>query len=187
MTGKKAYEASEEEQELFLQEVKDARKIDRDVLGMLFDRDVMPVLPDERKEWEKFVRALMKGTLKDFDISLGTEYVEGRKRGVGPTVMDRLRKGEIAVEGSVDLHGLNRREARQKVASFIAESRSAGRRCVLIVHGRGKRSREGIPVLKLSLVSWLEAASGIGRHILAFVTARPCDGGPGAVYVLLDR
>jgi DNA-nicking Smr family endonuclease len=186
MTGKKPYEASEEEKELFLQEVKDARRIDRDVLGLLFDRDRRPLLPDERKEWERFIRAFMKGSLKDFDVSLGTEYVEGRKRGVGPSVMTRLRRGEFAVEGSMDLHGLGRREAKQKVAEFVAGSRAGGRRCVLIIHGRGKRSREGIPVLKPSLVSWLEAASGIGRHILAFATARPCDGGPGAVYVLLD-
>lgn len=177
---------TEEERDLFLKEVEGARKIEREVVGRLFFSGRRPPLPDERREWERFVRDLMKGSWRHFDITLSTEYVEGRRKSVGPVLMDRLRRGEIAVEAAVDLHGLGRRDARLKVKEFMAESRKRGRRCVLIVHGRGKRSRDGIPVLKRSLVSWMEAASGIGRHVLAFATARACDGGTGAVYVLLE-
>jgi DNA-nicking Smr family endonuclease len=182
----KPAETEEEEKDLFLKEVEGARKIERDVVGQLFFSDRKPLLPDERREWERFVRGLMKGSWSSFDITLSTEYVEGRRKGVGPGLMDRLRRGEIAVEAAVDLHGLGRRDARIKVREFMAESRKLGRRCVLIVHGRGKRSRDGIPVLKQGLVSWMQAASGIGRHVLAFATARACDGGTGAVYVLLE-
>jgi DNA-nicking Smr family endonuclease len=57
---------------------------------------------------------------------------------------------------------------------------------VLIIHGRGHNSREGIPVLKERLQVWLTRGR-IGRHVLAFATARPQDGGAGAVYVLLRR
>ena len=176
----------EEEKDLFLKEVEGARKIEREVVGQLFFSDRKPLLPDERREWERFVRGLMKGSWRLFDITLSTEYVEGRRKGVGPSIMDKLRKGEIAVEAAVDLHGLGRRDARSRVREFINESRKLGRRCVLIVHGRGKRSRDGIPVLKQGLVSWMQAESGIGRHVLAFATARACDGGTGAVYVLLE-
>lgn len=187
MTKKPAYEASEEEKNLFLEEVQGARRIRREYAGLLYLNDKKPLLPNEKKEWEKFIRRLMNGSLKDFDIALSTEYVEGKRRYVDAGTMNKLRKGELAVEAAVDLHGLNRREARQKVKEFITSSKKKGKRCILIIHGRGKRSKGGIPILKLNLISWMEASSGIGRHVMAFATARFCDGGPGAVYVLLER
>jgi DNA-nicking Smr family endonuclease len=55
---------------------------------------------------------------------------------------------------------------------------------VLIVHGRGLGSKDNIPVLKEKLQAWLTRGA-IGRHVLAFTSARPWDGGTGAVYVLL--
>ncbi|HZY03963.1 MAG TPA: Smr/MutS family protein, partial [Anaeromyxobacteraceae bacterium] len=59
-------------------------------------------------------------------------------------------------------------------------------RCVLLVHGRGLHSEKQVPVLKEALRGWL-ATARFGRHVLAFATARPQDGGAGAVYVLLRR
>ena len=180
------HEASQEERDLFLQEVSGAVRIERSSAGPVPERDRKPLLPDEEGEWRSFARRLMKSSFQDFDITLSTEYVEGKRKGVTTAMMERLRRGELAVEASLDLHGMDRKVARQRVRAFVLASLKRGHRCVLIVHGRGKRSREGIPVLKNNLVAWMEAASGIGRHILAFVTARPCDGGPGAVYVLLS-
>jgi DNA-nicking Smr family endonuclease len=57
---------------------------------------------------------------------------------------------------------------------------------VLLVHGRGSHSKDQVPVLKEALRTWL-ATARFGRHVLAFATARPQDGGAGAVYVLLRR
>ena len=62
----------------------------------------------------------------------------------------------------------------------------AGWRCVLIVHGRGLHSKDQVPVLKAQLKTWLNQKR-IGQMVLAFATARPQDGGAGAVYVLLRR
>ena len=62
----------------------------------------------------------------------------------------------------------------------------AGHRCVLLVHGRGLHSKDNIPILKQAVRSWLERGQ-IARAVLAFASARPCDGGVGAVYVLLRR
>ena len=62
----------------------------------------------------------------------------------------------------------------------------SGKRCVLIVHGRGLNSPDQIPVLKESLRVWL-GQKRTGKTVLAFATARPQDGGAGAVYVLLRR
>ena len=77
-------------------------------------------------------------------------------------------------------------EAKGAVDRFLTESRRAHKRCVLIVHGRGLNSKDQIPVLKESIRVWLSQKS-IGKTVLAFATARPQDGGAGAVYVLLRR
>ena len=69
---------------------------------------------------------------------------------------------------------------------LLRQARAAGKRCVLIVHGRGLHSRDQLPVLKEALRGWL-ATHRLARHVLAFATARPADGGGGAVYVLLRR
>jgi DNA-nicking Smr family endonuclease len=101
-------------------------------------------------------------------------------------VLRKLRKGEIAVQGHVDLHGLTRAEARTALERFLLAARQGGKRCVLVVHGRGLHSKDQIPVLKTSVQLWLTRGR-IARWVLAFATARPHDGGAGAVYVLLRR
>jgi DNA-nicking Smr family endonuclease len=121
-----------------------------------------------------------------FDIGDTGEFVCGLGPGVDRRLLRRLRRGDYAVQGHLDLHGLRSEEARHRVCEFVSQSRSAGRRCVLIVHGRGLRSKDHIPVIKEKLVRWL-ASGRVGRHVLAFATARPHDGGAGAVYVLLRR
>jgi DNA-nicking Smr family endonuclease len=77
-------------------------------------------------------------------------------------------------------------EARPAVEAFLTHAYQDGKRCVLIIHGRGHNSKDQIPVLKSRLASWL-ARGQRARLILAFVSARPCDGGAGALYVLLRR
>jgi DNA-nicking Smr family endonuclease len=121
-----------------------------------------------------------------FDISATDEYIEGLGTGIDKRLLRKLRAGDYAVQAHLDLHGFTSEEARVEVAGFLTRARSDGRRCVLIVHGRGHNSKEGIPVLKERLKVWLTRGK-IGRGVLAFCTARPADGGAGAVYVLLRR
>jgi DNA-nicking Smr family endonuclease len=121
-----------------------------------------------------------------FDITDTREYVEGVIVGLDPRVIRRLRRGDFAWQAHLDLHGLTAAEAREVVDRFMVESFRAGRRCILIVHGRGLNSKDQTPVLKERLKSWL-AHGRIAKVVLAFATARPCDGGAGALYVLLRR
>jgi len=121
-----------------------------------------------------------------FDIADTDEYIEGLAPGIDRRLLKKLRKGDYALQGHVDLHGLSSDEAHAEVERFLDGARDAGKRCVLIVHGRGLNSKEGIPVLKERLKVWLTRGR-IGRGVLAFTTARPADGGAGAVYVLLRR
>jgi len=110
------------------------------------------------------------------------EYVEWINRDYRGTVIGKLHEGKFSVQDYLDLHGLCVEEAENAVGHFLKESRIKGLRCVKIIHGRGLRSPKG-PVLKDAVIKWLS-----GRHrknIIAFVTARQCDGGLGALYVLL--
>ena len=131
------------------------------------------------------LEALVSGEAP-FDLSDSDEFIVGRVSGLDPAIVRRLRKGEYAVQGHVDLHGMTRDEAKLAVDRFLRESRNQGKRCVLLVHGRGTHSRDQVPVLKEALKVWL-ATQRFGRHVLAFATARPVDGGAGAIYVLLRR
>jgi DNA-nicking Smr family endonuclease len=129
--------------------------------------------------------ALCEGTAR-FDIADTDEYIEGLAEGVDRRLLRRLRAGEMAVQAHLDLHGLTQNRAKEKLARFVGESRRRGHRCVLVVHGRGLHSKDQIPILKQAVRSWLERGQ-IARAVLAFASARPCDGGAGAVYVLLRR
>ena len=131
------------------------------------------------------LRALISGDAP-FDISDSDEFIEGRVSGLDQSIVAKLRSGEFAVQGHLDLHGLTRDEARGAVEDFLRRSRQAGKRCVLLVHGRGTHSKDQLPVLKDALRAWL-STHRFGRQVLAFATARPADGGAGAIYVLLRR
>ena len=130
-------------------------------------------------------QALVVGAPR-FEASPGQALLEGAVQGLDPGLVRRLRRGDYAVERTLDLHGLAREEARGAVERFLRESRLVGTRCVLLVHGRGRHSSDQLPVLKEALHGWL-AEGRFGRQVLAFSSARPADGGAGALYVLLRR
>jgi DNA-nicking Smr family endonuclease len=143
----------------------------------------LPLDPDLETYDE--LRALVDGAAP-FDLADADEFIEGTTRGLDPRVVRRLRKGELSVQGHIDLHGLSREQARPLLESFLSGARAAGKRCVLVVHGRGLHSKDQMPVLKEALKRWM-ATARFAQHILAFATARPHDGGAGAVYVLLRK
>ena len=121
-----------------------------------------------------------------FDVADTREYVEGAIVGLDPRLVRRLRRGDFAWQDHLDLHGMTAEAARAVVDRFLVDAVRAGLRCVLIVHGRGLNSKDQTPVLKERLKVWL-ARGRPARVVLAFTTARPCDGGAGALYVLLRR
>ena len=121
-----------------------------------------------------------------FDICDSDEYVEGLAPGIDKRLLRRLKRGDFSVQAHLDLHGMVKDEARTAVKEFVRASRLVGRRCVIIVHGRGLRSPGREPVLKNALVKWLSRGN-LGKQVLAFASTLPHDGGGGAVYVLLRR
>jgi DNA-nicking Smr family endonuclease len=141
--------------------------------------------PDDKREGMARLHDLVKGFI-ELDITFTDEYIEGSVRGISRKLMKTLKKGEVPVQDHIDLHGLTRKEAEIRVKDFLLQSSRRGLRCVLIVHGRGLNSQDSLAVLKANLPAWL--TSGPAKKIvLAFATARPYDGGAGAVYVLLRK
>lgn len=97
----------------------------------------------------------------------------------------RFRRGQLAVEARLDLHGMTQAEAHRALDAFLAGQQAAGRRCVIVVTGKGV-AREGGGVLRAAVPRWLNEAPNRDR-VLAFAYARQKDGGAGALYVLLKR
>lgn len=116
------------------------------------------------------------GTLLDVD-----ENLSFRRPGIGVDVTRKLRRGDWSIQRQIDLHGLRRDEAREKLSFFIREAFKQGIRCVRVVHGKGLGSPGKAPVLKSRVHSWLVQKN----EVLAFVQAKPADGGGGALVVLL--
>lgn len=109
------------------------------------------------------------------------EQLSFRRPGVRDGQMRRLRRGLVRIEDELDLHGLTQLRAHHLFGGFLDSSRERGLLCVRIIHGKGTRSGARGPVLKAAVDAWLR-----GRHdVVAFTSARPGDGGSGAVYVLL--
>ena len=101
-----------------------------------------------------------------------------------PAVIRRLHEGRFAVQDLLDLHGYTVEEADARIAVFMKDSLLRNLRCIRIIHGRGLKSTHG-PVLKGALLGCL--AGRYRKNVIAFVTARQCDGGLGALYVLLKQ
>ncbi len=98
----------------------------------------------------------------------------------------RLRRGQLPLEGRIDLHGHTRAEAHAALVDFVTGARSDGRRCLLVITGKGTGDRGSEGVLKSSVPNWLNEAP-LREQVLAFAHAQPRHGGQGALYVLLRR
>lgn len=101
--------------------------------------------------------------------------------GLAISVLRDLRRGRWVVQDEIDLHGLNRDEARQMLATFLLDSLHQGKRCLRVVHGKGLRSPQKTSILRQLVRGWLMQRN----EVLAYCQAKPQDGGEGALLVLL--
>lgn len=130
--------------------------------------------------------SVMQEALSDeFDVEtlLHTDdLLSYRLPGLGSDVVRKLREGRWSIQRQIDLHGLRTDEAREALGLFVRESHQLGLRCVRVVHGKGLGSPGRAPVLKGRVLRWLVQKS----EVMAFVQARPAEGGAGALVVLLQ-
>lgn len=141
--------------------------------------------PQARQRQRDEAQVLHEAMSDEFDVStlLQTdEDLSFARPGLGPDVPVKLRRGHWAVQAQIDLHGLRTEQAREALGGFLRQAQRAGLRCVRVVHGKGLGSPGRVPVLKTKVQRWLVQRA----EVLAFVQARPLDGGAGALVVLLQ-
>ena len=163
---------------------------------------VKPIVRDNCREKNPSIRAPIEfrgdsdaeiiGKLSDlieggdgFVVADTPEYIEGTGYEAHPAITKRLHQGEFAVEAHIDLHGFTVIDAKEAFEEFMSEAVRRGRRVVLIIHGRGLCSPKG-PVIKEKVEQWLTRGNW-RKWLLAYASARACEGGTGATYVLLRR
>jgi DNA-nicking Smr family endonuclease len=141
-------------------------------------------MPSEEEETIELLKKLVRdGT--GFVVSDTAEYMEGVGFGVHPEIAKRLHNGEYSVQAHLDLHGFNVMESKDLFDDFLKCAIQTRKQTVLIVHGRGLSSPDG-PILKKKVHEWIVKGKW-RKWILAFTSARLCDGGTGATYVMLRR
>lgn len=146
-----------------------------------------PLEIQPQNDEEQALRALEEFLRRgDVEVQQTPEYIEAAIHPHGRLYLDDLRSGRFSVQAWLDLHGMNQQEARFALDEFIMASVRASWSCVRVIHGRGRHSHKKQPILKDAIQRWL-CSRRLGRHVLAYTSARLCDGGGGAVYILLRR
>lgn len=131
-------------------------------------------IPQEKKEY--YLSDVIKDTV------LSHTLLSYAQSGLPNQRFKALKNGQIPWKGRLDLHGLKSENARDALCQYIENQAEQGKRCLLIIHGKG--GYEGAPPIIKNLVNrWLPQLD----DVLAFHSALPKDGGTGAVYVLLKR
>lgn len=145
-------------------------------------RSPPPPVPKQRLREDEQVLADSLAQAPPVEVGLETgEELVFLRPGLPRQLLRKLKRGEWAVQDELDLHGLRSDDAQALVSEFLSRALRQGRRCVRVIHGKGMRSVSGEPVLKRKVGNWLARRD----DVLAFVQARPEDGGSGAVLVLL--
>lgn len=175
---KRPVEPSKDDLNLFRNAVEGARPLPQKRVPPW--RDYIPPRPVKREEDEaSVIDEMVSDEWLPEEMETGEELHFARD-GLQHSVLKKLRRGQYALGAELDLHGLTVVEARQALSQFI---QSSEQRCVRIIHGKGNGSFRQQPILKSKVNLWLRQWD----RVLAFSSARPCDGGTGAVYVLLKR
>ena len=144
--------------------------------------DTQPLPRSTEADERQVLNDMLSDYFEPAELETGEELYHCRP-GIQRSVLRKLRRGGFRVSAMLDLHGMNVAAARQSLISFLRSARREHMTCVHIIHGKGKRSSNKGPVIKTKVNSWLRQRD----EVLAFCSARPIDGGTGAIYVLLKR
>jgi len=135
---------------------------------------------DSKKQLEESLQ-----DYQNLNVTNLPEYMEGYADGINPLTMEKLKNGEFSIEKTLDLHGYSIDNAEKIFSQFLKEAICSGFHCIKVIHGRGLKSK-GKPLLKERLKTWIVKAMH-RKWIIAFSSAKMCDGGPGATCILLKH
>ncbi len=179
---RRKHETSEEDRQLFRESVKGAKPLRAKKKAAVRKPKPLPRARFADAERRAVLEESLRLDLQDDGVFSG-EDLWYAKAGVQHALMRKLRRGQYSSRAELDLHGMRSEDARVAVAEFLLEAADHGWRCVRIIHGKGLGSGPKGPVIKQKLGGWLRQR----KEVLAFCSARPADGGTGALYVLLGK
>ena len=166
---------------LFRRAMSDVKRLKHDTVAHESPRPA-PVPKQFLADEARVPRDSLSDQFDPAEMETGEELVFVRA-GLQKTVLRKLRRGQYSIGDELDLHGHTQEAARAALSRFLHDAVARQLRCVRIIHGKGHRSRQNRPVLKVKVNNWLRQRD----EVLAFCSARPVDGGTGALYVLLKR
>lgn len=172
---------SVDEADLFRRQVGSVKRLRHDRIEPRVS-STAPTPQQTRNDERQVMADMLDNYFEPAELDTGEELYYCRA-GIQHAVLRKLRRGQFRVARELDLHGLNADGAHTVLSQFLSQAKRDGIACVRIIHGKGKRSRHKGPVLKNKVNHWLRRRD----DVLAFCSARPTDGGTGAVYVLLSR
>lgn len=170
-----------DELELFHQALKRVTPLRHDKVTPARKRP-LPVPKQTQLNERQVLRDMLSDSLDAEELETGEELLFSRS-GLQHGLLRKLRRGQFSIRRQLDMHGMTVAEARGALIQFLSDSHASNVRCVRIIHGKGLGSRHKQPILKGKLNVWLQQRD----DVLAFCSARPMDGGTGAVYVLLKQ
>ena len=172
--------ADDDDLDAFRAAVSDARPIKNDRAHFERNRPA-PRARFSRAERDEVLDEALNGDPDPSLLGTGEELFHARQ-GLPRQVLRKLKRGQYTIGSQIDLHGLTSDEAHEALREFLAECEWQRHTCVKVITGKGKRSGHAGPVLKPRVARWLRKH----EQVDAFSTARPNDGGSGALYVLLS-
>jgi DNA-nicking Smr family endonuclease len=169
------------DEELFIEAMAEVREI-REFRNIPFKspRRIKPHTA-RREDGVETLKQIIEGRQK-IRLSDTGEYMEWTGPRVRGDITKRLHQGDFAVQDSIDLHGMTLGEAETALSLFFRDAVKRRLFCIKVIHGRGLRSPRG-PVLKAAFRKLLHGP--FSKWVLAYATAKDCDGGLGATYVIL--
>ncbi|CAM4472529.1 MAG: putative DNA endonuclease SmrA [Legionella sp.] len=174
---------SDEDKALFREHMRSVKPLNENNKRIKTESPPKPPIP-RRKRIEPIIEErteyYLSDTIQETVLSQTTlSYVQS---GLTNQRFKELKHGKIPWEGRLDLHGLKADNACDLLCRFIHSQAENGKRCLLIIHGKGGHLGAP-PVIKNLVNRWLPQLD----DVLAYHSALPKDGGTGAVYVLLKR
>lgn len=178
---KKPIKSDKTDEEIFIEAMTDVRE-NKEFRKIPYESPPTIKIPAPQSEDDVEVLKEVVLGKKKIRLSDTGEYIEWTRPGTRKDLARRLHKGDFSVQDCIDLHGLTLTEAEEALIEFFKEALSRQYSCIKVVHGRGLKSPHG-PVLKEAFKKLLRGP--FRKWVLAYATAKDCDGGLGATYVLL--
>lgn len=168
--------------ENWLNEIKNCKKINKNIVIKNNRKSITDSLMEKLKNNKNHINEDVVADKFDYDYNYKLEKNESL--GIDRNTDKRLKAGKIKIDLKVDFHGLTIDEAFDSLIKNVVDAYNLGMKLILVVTGKGNRTKEGRDSIKSLLGNWMKHPA-ISSRVIKYVDAQQKDGGSGAVYVLL--